>query len=114
MRVVWARHPLTASDIIARLQNVDPTWHPKTTRALLSRLVEKKVLEYEPRGRVYVYSPLVTETQCIAAASESFLDRVFGGSLRPMLAHFVQHRKLSRKQIEELKRILDGKEDELR
>jgi BlaI family transcriptional regulator, penicillinase repressor len=46
----------------------------------------------------------------VDAASATFLQRVFGGSLQPMLAHFVRQRKLSRKEIEQLKRLLDGKE----
>jgi BlaI family transcriptional regulator, penicillinase repressor len=110
MRVVWAGHPVTAAEIISRLTVKDPSWHPKTARTLLGRLVRKKVLAYEPQGRVYVYRPRVTERESVAAASESFVDRVLGGSLKPMLAHFVQGRKMSRSEIEELKRILEGKE----
>lgn len=110
MRVVWDRHPITAAEIIERLVRQDATWHPKTVRTLLARLVKKKALDYEAQGRLYVYEPRVSERDCVAAASDSFLGRVFGGSLKPMLAHFVQHRKLSRKEIEELKRILDGED----
>src|SRR5215216_5411001 len=91
MRIVWARHPITAADIIAELTAGDASWHPKTARTLLARLVEKKALEYEERGRVYVYEPRVTEQDCVAAASGSFVQRVFGGSLKPMLAHFIEH-----------------------
>lgn len=87
MRVVWARHPITAAEIIARLAEADSTWHPKTARTLLARLVRKQALDYEPRGRLYVYGPRVSEQECVAAASETFLERVFGGSLEPMLAH---------------------------
>jgi BlaI family penicillinase repressor len=53
----------------------------------------------------------VAEKDCIAAESESFLDRIFGGSLKPMLAHFVETRKLSPKEIAELKRLLKEKKD---
>jgi BlaI family penicillinase repressor len=111
MRVIWTKHPITAAEVIERLRQQDSTWHPKTARTLLARLVRKKVLDYEPQGRLYVYEPRLSERECVAAVSESFVERVFGGSLKPMLAHFVQHRKLSRKEIEELKRVLDGKEE---
>jgi BlaI family penicillinase repressor len=43
----------------------------------------------------------------VGAASDSFLDRVFGGSLRPMLAHFVEHRKLSPTELRELRKLLE-------
>ncbi len=108
MRAVWAGHPATAAEIIDRLLRSDPSWHPKTARTLLARLVKKRALGYEPDGRKYVYEPLVTEKQCIASASASFLDRVFGGALQPLLAHFVEARQLSPSELEGLKQILDA------
>lgn len=109
MRIVWAQHPLTAAEIIARLTAADPSWHPKTVRTLLARLVEKRALGYEERGRAYVYEPLVTEEECVAAASGSFVDRVFGGALKPMLMHFIEQKKLTPAEIEELRALLDEK-----
>lgn len=109
MRVLWAQPPLTAADIIARLTAADPSWHPKTARTLLARLVEKQALDYEERGRAYVYTPRVTEEECIAAASGTFVDRVFGGALKPMLVHFIAQRKLSRAELDELRALLDEK-----
>jgi BlaI family transcriptional regulator, penicillinase repressor len=112
MRVVWTRHPITASEIIDQLTAQDPTWHPKTARTLLARLVQKGALGYEAQGRSYVYEPLVSETDCVAAASESFVGRVFGGSLRPLLAHFVERQQLTRGDLEELHRLLDEQSGE--
>jgi BlaI family penicillinase repressor len=42
VKVIWAYAPLTASDVIARLTAQDPSWHPKTARTLLNRLVRRK------------------------------------------------------------------------
>jgi BlaI family penicillinase repressor len=111
MRIIWAQHPLTAADIVARLISSDPSWHPKTARTLLARLVEKKALDYEERGRVYVYEPRVTEAECVAAASGSFVERVFGGSLKPMLAHFIEQKQLTRAELDELRGLLDEQTD---
>lgn len=108
MHVIWGRYPLMASEVVEQLTAKDPSWHPKTVRTLLARLVRKKALDYKANGRSYVYSPLVSEAECVATASESFLARVFGGSLTPMLAHFVEHRKLSREDLEKLRRVLEG------
>lgn len=106
MRELWAKHPAAASELIERLVARDPTWHPKTVKTLLARLVRKGAIGYEAQGRSYVYEPLVSERECVAVASSSFLDRVFGGSLKPMLAHFVESRRLTRKDLEELKKLL--------
>src|SRR5207237_4523779 len=109
MKVLWARAPLSADDIIGQLAKHDD-WHPKTAKTLLNRLVKKKALGFEKEGRAYLYHPLVKEAECVRAASDSFLDRVFGGSLTPMLMHFVERKKMSAEQIRELKRLLDRKD----
>ena len=96
-----------ASGIIGRLTAADSSWHPKTAKTLLARLVQKRVLGYESQGRRYVYEPLVTERECVAAVSDSFLDRVFGGSLKPMFAHCVTSRRLTKEELEELKQLLE-------
>jgi BlaI family penicillinase repressor len=108
MRVCWERSPITAQEIIDALTARDD-WHPKTVKTLLNRLVKKGALGFEKDGRVYLYHPLVAEKDCVSAESESFLERVFGGSLKPMLAHFVESRTLSPEEIAEIKRLLKEK-----
>lgn len=107
MRVVWAQSPVTAADIIDQLSKDDPTWHPVTAKTLLNRLVKKGALGYDLDGRAYVYKALVKERDCVNAVSSSFLERVFDGSLSTMVAHFVEHRKLSAKQVKELRKTLE-------
>jgi BlaI family transcriptional regulator, penicillinase repressor len=106
MKVLWSRSPLPASDIIAELEHTQQ-WHPKTVKTLLNRLVGKGALGFSREGKAYLYHPLVSETDCAGAASDAFLSRVFGGSLKPMLAHFVQKKRLSPEELKELKRLLD-------
>lgn len=110
MKLVWAKAPCSAGEIIAGLQQTDSSWHPRTVKAFLNRLVKKKVLGFSKEGRAYVYRPLVQREECVDAASESFLERVFGGSLKPMLAHFVERDKLSADEIRELRRLLKDAE----
>ena len=110
MRVVWEQAPCSAGQIIAALHQRDAAWHPKTVRAFLNRLVKKKALGFKLDGRAYLYHPLVRQSECAEAASVSFLERVFGGSFQPMLAHFVARKSFSREEIRELKKLLEGQE----
>ena len=105
MKLLWARAPRKASDIIAEL-SLEDNWHPRTIKTYLARLVRKGALGFEQEGRAYLYRPLVSERECVSAVSQGFLDRVFGGSLSPLLAHFVQNKKLSAKELAEMRRIL--------
>ncbi len=109
IRAVWAGHPATAAEITVRLIAQDPSWHPKTARTLLGRLVEKGALTVEIEGRIFRYRPLVNEKDCIADASDSFIDRVFGGALKPMLAHFVERQALTPAEVRELEELLARK-----
>lgn len=110
MKSVWRQSPVSAGQVIEALQETDPSWHEQTVKTLLNRLIKKGALGYRREGRAYWYRPLVSEAECIKAATESFLERVFGGSLQPLLAHFVESHPLSGKEINELTRLLKGKE----
>lgn len=109
MALLWERHPRTASDLAAALEG--PTgWKPATVKTLLTRLVEKGAVRFRKDGKQYLYSPAVEQSRCVRAESRSFLDRVFGGAVAPMLAHFVGERELTPEQIAELRRVLDRAE----
>jgi BlaI family penicillinase repressor len=105
MKVLWKESPLPAYDIVQALSRTED-WHPNTVKTLLSRLHKKKAVGVKRYKNLFLYHPLVTQEDCIHAESESFLDRVFGGSVKPLLVHFARKQKLSAADLEELKRIL--------
>jgi BlaI family transcriptional regulator, penicillinase repressor len=108
MKVIWASpEPLPSYDVIQALR--DERWQPRTIKTLLNRLVKKKALDYHKYKNLYLYYAIVSETECLKAESDSFLERCFAGSLQPMLAHFVEQRELTREEIKQLIRILDEK-----
>lgn len=109
MKELWSRHPLTAGEVVASLEG-RTAWGPATIKTLLNRLVGKGALGFEKRGREYLYRPLVTEEECVRAESSSFLKRVFGGALTPMLAAFIEREELSPDDLAHLKRMLQEKE----
>ena len=108
MKVVWDKAPLTTNEVV-QLLDEKTHWKPKTIHTLLSRLVRKGALAFERKGREYEFHPRVSARECEHAASRSFLGRFFEGELAPFLARFVEREKLTAKEIEELKSILDRK-----
>ena len=106
MKVVWkGPEPLLAQDVIQTLARCT-TWSVTTVKTMLSRLVAKGALRYEQAGRSYLYSAAVSETECCAAEADSLLERVFDGSLSPLLAHFAHSRRLTAQELESLEQIL--------
>lgn len=109
MQVLWDRSPLTAGEVVESLADTCD-WSPATVKTMLGRLVKKGVLAYEQDGKRYLYRPAVTREDAVKRESRSFLDRVFDGAAGAMLAHFVRGQKLTRRELNELRRLLEEKE----
>lgn len=108
MNVVWGKSPITSNEIVEMLaQHRD--WNHRTIRTMLNRLVRKGALAFEISGNAYLYRPAVSKAVCVREESNSFLSRIFSGSAAPLLVHFVENTKLSRKEIQELKKLLSEK-----
>ena len=106
MKVLWAKSPQGAYDIAHALNRTE-AWHPNTVRTLLTRLRQKRVLGVKKYKNLFLYHPLVSEDDGVHAQSESFLQRLFGGSVRPLLVHFVKRQKLTKADLDVLRRILE-------
>jgi len=107
MKVLWKTSPRTANEIVEELTG-KTHWKRETIRTLINRLVQKKALGFEKKGRQYHYFPLVTRTECIREETKSFLRRFHGGSIEPMLAALVEEEQLSPEKIARLRQILNG------
>jgi len=107
MKVIWsAGAPISTNEVVERLET-STAWKPKTIHTLLSRLVKKGALQYEKEGRVFVYTPLVEESEILAQENDSFLNRFYNGALNPMVVNLLAQDKLSDADIAALRHILD-------
>lgn len=110
MKLLWRQAPQPAHDLALALA-LSEGWDNRMVKTLLNRMLKKGALSYRRYKNLYLYSPAVSEQDCIAAQSESFLERVFDGSLSMLMLHFARHRRLAPRDIEELKRIARSLED---
>lgn len=111
MDVLWRRHPLGAEDVVAELAD-SRHWQEATIKTLLNRLLNKGAIAAEREGRRYLYSPLLKREAWVLEESRGLLDRLFDGRVAPLVAHFSEHRKLSRKDIVELRKLLEELDDD--
>ena len=113
MEVLWRAAPRTAEDIVAEVGPAQG-WQEGTVKSLLNRLLTKGAIAAERDGRRYLYTPLLARDSYVSQESKGLLDRLFGGRVAPLVAHFSEQRKLSKKDIAELKRLIaemdDGRE----
>lgn len=111
MEVLWGHAPRSAEEILAE---VGPRqhWQEGTVKSLLNRLLRKGAVKAARDGRRYLYRPLLSRERYVLEESKGLLDRLFGGRVAPLVAHFSEQRKLSKKDIAELKRLIGELDDE--
>jgi predicted transcriptional regulator len=105
MEVLWAEGPLTAEEIVAAVGPAQ-AWGEATVKTLINRLLKKKALASERIGGRARYAPVVTRADYVMGESQGLLDRLFGGQLAPLVAHYAKHRALSPDEVERLKRLI--------
>lgn len=106
MQALWAAGEATAEDLIAQVAGPND-WAEATVRTLINRLLTKGAIAAEREGRRYRYRPLLQREQWVAGESAGIVDRLFGGRIAPLVAHFSEQGKLSRKDIEELRQLIE-------
>ena len=105
MEVLWRESPLTAAEVAERVP-VERGWSIRTVKTLLSRLLAKGALAHEEEGRRYLYRPAVAREEYVAEESRALLDRLFGGSVTPLVAHLAERDSLSARDIAEIEALL--------
>ena len=108
MKVLWESSPQPLTEIINHL--ADTGWSTTTIQTYLARLVKKKALSTERKGKGFLYTPTVSEQECQIAEGKSFLNRVFGGSVSSMVTSFIKSGNLSESEWEQLQKLVSEQE----
>ena len=106
MNRLWDRSPMTITELTAALRE-DTGWTKNTIITMLSRLEAKGAVRYEEGGRAKQYFPTVDREDAARAETESFLSKVYGGSLGLMVSNLVESHALTEADIAELSAILE-------
>lgn len=107
---LWADSPKVGSQIVADMK-ARKGWSRSTTLTMLRRMTEKGLISCDDSGKMRTYTPLVYREEAAKKETESFLNRVYQGSVSMLLNSFVEKRNLTSDEIKELKEILDQAEE---
>ena len=77
---------------------------------MLKRLITKGAVTMDSSGKFQKYSAAITYSDVEPEETESFLSKVYGGSVGMMVSNLVGRGALSEQEIQELKAILDAAE----
>lgn len=101
-RIVWENEPLPSGRLV-ELSLKELGWKKSTTYTEIKRLSGKGILKNEKA----VVTPLVTREEVQARESDAFIERTFSGSLPGFLTAFLGGKRLSAREAEELKKLID-------
>jgi BlaI family penicillinase repressor len=111
MEVLWREHPLGADEVLATL-SAQTGWAEPTVKTLLNRLLNKGAIQARKDGRRYLYTPVLPREDWVRQQSAGMLERLFGGRVAPLVAHFSEQGRLSPADIAELKKLIAELDDE--
>lgn len=106
MQVLWEHSPATLREICDALKTTKG-WTKYAVTSFLNRMLDKGAIAVDAGGKVRTYSPVWDQKDTIRTESRSILERVYRGNPLLMVNSAVREQKLSKKEIAELKELLD-------
>ena len=110
MLVVWDAEAAVTSDYI--MERLHKDWTKPTLLKLLTRLTERGFLRCDKEGRHNLYTVLVPREDYVQEASGTFLQKLHHNSLTSLVASLYDGQKVSKADLEELKRFIEEAEEE--
>lgn len=105
MESLWASAPQTGRELTGKMET-RMGWSRSTTLTLLRRLVEKGVVICDSQGTKKTFSPAVRREDAAQQETQSFLDRVYQGSLSMLVSNMTQKKAVSKEELDELYALL--------
>ncbi len=104
-QLIWENAPLSTRTLV-RLAEEQLSWKRTTTYTVLKKLCELGLFCMENR----TVTVLIPKERVQLRQSEIFLERTFKGSLPGFIAAFVKEKRLSAKELDEIRRLIGGGE----
>jgi predicted transcriptional regulator len=109
MELLWVHGSLTARQIQDTLYGESDRSQHGTVQRLLQRLEDKELVKREKAGAANAFSACISREEYVGSQLKSFVDRLTGGSIAPLLLHLIDQKRLSRTELRRLREILDGR-----
>ena len=109
MKVLWkAGEPVNTQYINEAVE--EKGWKRTTISTFLTRLVDKGAISYEKRGKLYYYTPLISQKDYRKSQTKNFIMSVYNGSVKDLAVSLFENEALSDDDIKELRPIFDDRE----
>ena len=103
--LIWENEPLSSGKLVRICEN-ELGWKKSTTYTVLKKLCDRGLFQ-NSGGTV---TPLMSREEYYGQQSHAFVDESFNGSLPAFIAAFSQRRKLTAKEVAEIRAMIDSME----
>lgn len=111
MSYLWDHEPITIMQLTAALKE-ETGWSKNTIITFLKRMENKNAVSYKRENNAKHYFTLIKREEVAVSETQSFLKRMYSGSLGMMMNSLIEQKVLSKEDISELREILDKAESE--
>ena len=112
MKLLWQNgKPMPAREIREKLYPDGTPSDHATVQKLLQRLEAKKMIKRDRREFAHRFTAIVSQAEIVGEQLRRLTESMGGGSIVPVLSHFIQHQQLTPKERRQLKRLLDEAEE---
>lgn len=101
LRVLWDLQAGTVEDVVNAHPDKERP-HYKTTQTLLRIMEKKGFITHEPRGRVFVFRPLVSRKVVDQISVQALVSRNFHGSAAGLVINLLESSSIKKKELDEL------------
>ncbi len=104
--IIWENEPISSAALVKRSEEL-LKWKKSTTYTVLKRLCDKGMFRND-KGMV---TSIISKRDFHALQSEKFVEENFNGSLPAFLAAFTGRKRLTEREVEELRRLVNEYEE---
>jgi BlaI family penicillinase repressor len=108
LEVLWEKGPNSAREITERLYPRGKPADVATVQKLLQRLERKKFVCRDRSERVHQFSAAIPRDEFAGQQLSGLAEKLSGGSLTPLLVHLVESKRLGKRELDELRAMLDN------
>ncbi len=114
MQILWQLGESSAPDIHKAIEKKRSVAY-STVKTIIDRLEKKGALKRTgQQGRTIFFTAAIEKNQYRKPIIRDFINRVFLGNSKPLVAHILEEEELSKEDIQYLEAILKEKKKELK
>lgn len=100
--IIWSNEPIGSGELV-KICERELNWKKPTTYTVLRKLCEKGLFKNEDG----VVTSLISKEEFNASKSEKFVEDTYEGSLPAFIAAFMSHKKISKEEIDEIRKMIN-------